>query len=122
MPDEKYWLGFNLVNGVGPAKVQALLDYFGSLAAAWQATELQLAQIGFDRRTIKNLQETRTAVDLDRAWEQVRAAGIHLLTWDSPDYPAYLKEIPTPPPLLYVQGELQEADQWALAVVGTRRL
>ncbi|HRQ37520.1 MAG TPA: DNA-processing protein DprA [Chloroflexota bacterium] len=122
MPDEKYWLGFNLVNGVGPAKVQALLDYFGSLAAAWQATELQLAQIGFDRRTIKNLQETRTAVDLDRAWEQVRAAGIHLLTWDSPDYPAYLKEIPTPPPLLYVQGELQEADQWAVAVVGTRRL
>lgn len=122
MPDVKYWLGFNLVNGVGPAKVQALLDYFGSLAAAWQATELQLAQIGFDRRTIKNLQETRTAVDLDRVLDQVQAAGIHLLTWESPGYPAYLKEIPTPPPLLYVQGELQEADQWAVAVVGTRRL
>lgn len=122
MPEEKYWLGFNLVNGVGPAKVQALLDHFGSLAAAWQATELQLAHIGFDRRTIQNLQETRTAVDLDRAWEQVQTADIHLLTWESPDYPPYLKEIPAPPPLLYVQGELREADRWAVAVVGTRRL
>jgi DNA processing protein len=122
MSDLKYWLGFNLVNGVGPAKVQALLDYFGSLAAAWQATELQLARIGFDRRTILNLQETRAQLNLDACLEKVQTAGIHLLTWDTPDYPAYLREVPNPPPLLYMQGDLQEVDRWAVAVVGTRRL
>ena len=39
MSDLKYWLGFNYVNGIGPAKVQALLGHFGTLAAAWSASE-----------------------------------------------------------------------------------
>jgi DNA processing protein len=33
-----------------------------------------------------------------------------------------LREIPNAPPLLYIKGELKEIDQWAVAVVGTRRL
>jgi DNA processing protein len=52
----------------------------------------------------------------------VQAAGITLLTWDTPAYPTYLREIPNPPPVLYVQGEILPSDQWAVAVVGTRRL
>jgi predicted Rossmann fold nucleotide-binding protein DprA/Smf involved in DNA uptake len=52
MDDSNYWLGFNLVKGIGPAKLQALLDYFGDLGAAWQATEAQLQRIGLDRRAI----------------------------------------------------------------------
>jgi DNA processing protein len=122
MSDLKYWLGFNLVKGIGPAKVQALLDYFGSPANAWQASELQLQKVGLDQRTIKTFFETRAQLDLDQCLAQVQAAGIHLITWESPDYPSYLREIPAPPPLLYLQGELQEIDRWAVAVVGTRRL
>lgn len=113
MSDLKYWLGFNLVKGIGPAKVQALLDSFGSLAAAWQATEHQLLHIGLDKRAIHTFQQTRAELDLDAALTQVQAAGITLLTWDSPDYPAYLREVPGSPPLLYVQGELRDTDQWA---------
>jgi DNA processing protein len=122
MSDLKYWLGFNLVKGIGPAKVQALLDYFGSPANAWQASELQLQKVGLDQRTIKTFFETRAQLDLDQCLAQVQSAGIHLITWESPDYPSYLREIPAPPPLLYLQGELQEIDRWAVAVVGTRRL
>jgi DNA processing protein len=44
------------------------------------------------------------------------------MAWDSPNYPRYLREVPNPPPLLYGRGELLESDQWAVAVVGTRRL
>ncbi|MAT96494.1 MAG: DNA-protecting protein DprA [Anaerolineaceae bacterium] len=122
MSDLKYWLGFNLVKGIGPAKVQALLDYYGSLANAWQANEYELQKIGLDRRAIKTFLETRQAVDLDLALARVEQAGVSLLTWEMPTYPKYLREIPNPPPLLYYQGELREQDQWAVAVVGTRRL
>lgn len=118
----KYWLGFNLVKGIGPAKTQALLDYFGGLAQAWRASEAQLEGIGIDRRTIKAFTETRSSVDLDDELARTVAAGIKLIAWDSPDYPRYLKEIPDPPPLLYVRGDIREIDQWAVAVVGTRRL
>ncbi|MCP4360794.1 MAG: DNA-protecting protein DprA [Chloroflexi bacterium] len=122
MSDLKYWLGFNLVKGIGPAKVQALLSSFGSLAAAWNTTESQLQKIGFDRRAIRTFRQTRVDLDLDACLARVEAAGIQLLTWESADYPDYLHEIPNPPPLLYVKGELREQDQWAVAVVGTRRL
>ncbi len=122
MSDLKYWLGFNLVKGIGPAKVQALLDYYGSLAHAWQANEYELQKIGLDRRAIQSFLETRQDVDLDVALARVEQAGVSLLTWEMPAYPTYLREIPNPPPLLYYQGELREQDQWAVAVVGTRRL
>ena len=104
MSDLKYWLGFNLVKGIGPAKVQALLDYYGSLANAWGANEFELQKIGFDRRAIKTFLKTRQAVDLDVALERVQQAGVSLLTWEMESYPDYLREIPNPPPLLYYQG------------------
>lgn len=122
MSDLKFWLGFNLIKGIGPAKIQALLDYFGTLAAAWQANEFQLQRIGLDQRTINSFLEARASLDLDQSLAQVEAAGITLLTWEMADYPAYLREVPNAPPLLYLQGRLTEADRWAIAVVGTRRL
>lgn len=122
MSDLKYWLGFNLVKGIGPAKLQALLDYFGDLAQAWQANEAQLQRIGLDQRAIRTFMETRAAVDLDACLAQTESAGIQLICWDSPAYPKYLREIPNAPPVLYVSGEILEQDQWAVAVVGTRRL
>lgn len=121
-PDLKYWLGFNQVKGIGPAKVQALLDFFGDIKAAWQANEHQLKQIGIDRRTIQGFLHGRNTMDLDAELARLEADGIWLMAWDSPQYPRYLREVPNPPPLLFGRGELLEADQWAVAVVGTRRL
>jgi DNA processing protein len=122
-PDLKYWLGFNHVKGIGPAKLRAMLEYFGgSIADAWLANERQLNEIGVDRRASDHLIQARDGLDLDTVIERVWAAGISLLTWDSADYPVYLKETDSPPPLLYVRGELLKDDQWAVAVVGTRRL
>jgi len=48
-------------------------------------------------------------------------AGVRAITWEDPDYPSLLREIPDPPPLLYVRGTLEPEDSWAVAVVGTRR-
>lgn len=122
MEDSKYWLGFNLIKGIGPAKVQALLDYFGSLAAAWQANESQLQKIGLDRRAIRTFLANRPKIDLDEQMAALQKANIKLLTWKSDNYPRYLREIATAPPVFYAVGELLEVDQWAVAVVGTRRL
>jgi DNA processing protein len=122
MSELKYWLGFNLVKGIGPAKVQALIGYFGSLDSAWHASELELRKIGFDQRAIDSFLTTRPTLNLDACLSQAEAAGVTLLTWDSPGYPTYLREIPGAPPLLYMHGTIQEVDRWAVAVVGTRRL
>ena len=117
----KYWLGFNLVKGIGPAKLKVLIDRFGGVEAAWRASDGDLAALGLDRRTINTFLQTRSSVDLDSELQKVRNARADLLVWDSPGYPKYLKEISHPPPVLYVRGAIHETDEWAIAVVGTRR-
>ena len=122
MTNLKYWLGFNLVKGIGPTKLQALLDVYKDVGAAWNAAESDLQRMGLDRRAIATLMETRAEVDLDAYLQRVQDAGVTVLTWDSEEYPRYLREAPAPPPVLYVAGEMLETDRWAVAVVGTRRL
>ncbi|MCO5186979.1 MAG: DNA-processing protein DprA [Anaerolineae bacterium] len=122
MSDAKYWLGFNLVSGIGPAKMQALLDRFDDLEQAWNANVGALYALGIDKRTLENLVAAREALDLDAELARIERAGLRLLTWQSADYPRYLREVPMAPPVLYMRGELLSADEWAIAVVGTRRL
>ncbi len=119
--DLRYWIGFNLVRGIGPAKVRALLDYFGDLQTAWTADPAALRVSGLDRRSYENLLAARTGIDLDRAVKRVEQAGVQVLTWESDDYPRNLLNIAQPPPVLYVKGTLLPTDEWAIAVVGTRR-
>lgn len=46
--------------------------------------------------------------------------GLHCLTWDDPLYPRLLREIPRPPPLLYVRGDRSCLSLPQLAIVGSR--
>jgi DNA processing protein len=118
----KYWLGFNYISGIGPAKVQALLGYFGSLDRAWHATEYQLHEIGFDNRAIQSFLQVRTELNLEEYLKKIEDHHIRVLTWENDDYPVALREIPAAPPVLFVRGQMEPVDQWSIAVVGTRRL
>jgi len=121
MNDIRYWLGFNRVMGIGPAKLRALLDHFGDLETAWRASSSDLREAGLDRRALEYLLDARSAIDLDAEVAKVHRLGAKIVTWDDADYPPQLKSIAAPPPLLYVKGAFAPADQWAIAVVGTRR-
>lgn len=121
MSDLRYWVGFNIVRGIGPVRLRALLDYFGDLERAWLAPAEELHRAGLDRRSLENLLEARATLDLEREVQRIADAGARVRTWESPDYPRLLREIPDPPPVLYIKGTLTEEDAWAIAVVGTRR-
>jgi DNA processing protein len=117
----QYWVGFSRVPGIGPVRLRALLDHFGDIRRAWGASVATLQALGFDRRTIETFVTLRSKVDLAAELERVFQLGVTILTWDSPDYPSLLRNIPDPPPVLYIKGELLPRDEWGLAVVGTRR-
>jgi DNA processing protein len=117
----KYWVGFNIVPAIGPAKVRALLDHFGDLETAWRADSDALKQAGLDRRALYNLGKVRDQLDLDAEMAKLIKHHVTVLTWEDPAYPSLLKQIYAPPPVLYVRGELTPDDEWAVALVGTRR-
>lgn len=117
-----YWVGFNLVKGIGAVRFRALLDFFGDAALAWQAPADALRQAGLSQKLIESLQQVRSQVSLERLWERIHAQGITVLTWQDEAYPRRLKEIELPPPVLYLKGDLTLEDEWAVAIVGTRRI
>ena len=121
MVDLRYWIGFNMVKGIGPVRVRRLLDHFGDLAQAWHAAPDDLRAAGLDRRSCEGLVAARQGIDLDQVLERLEQAGVNVLTWESPDYPVNLRNIAQPPPVLYVRGNMTPEDEWAVAVVGTRR-
>jgi DNA processing protein len=119
-PHTRYYLGFNLVPGIGPARLARLIERCGSVEAAWRADAFDLAAAGLDTRTSTALLAAQQRLDLDAELERVISRDVQLLTLEDADYPALLREAPGAPPLIYVQGELRAADAWAVAVVGTR--
>lgn len=122
MTDRRYWIGFNLVAQIGPAKLRRLLDYFGDLPSAWNADSFELTRAGLDKRSLENLLKARGELDLNAEYEKARACCDTLLTWEDAEYPRLLRQIPHPPPVLYVRGNLTYDDEWSIAVVGTRRV
>jgi DNA processing protein len=116
----RYYLGFNLIPGVGPARLGRLIAHCGSVEAAWRADELDLAMAGLDVRSSAALLSGRTQIDLDAELERAERAGVSLLTIEDEAYPTLLRAIPGAPPLIYVRGALSPADDWAVALVGTR--
>lgn len=120
--DVRYWIGFNRVQGIGATRLRALLDYFGDLETAWRAPIHNLQQAGLDKRSLANLVKLRAEVDLDAELERVQRLGVRVLTWDDEDYPRNLRQVYNAPPVLYVKGRLERRDEWAVAVVGTRRV
>lgn len=122
MNDKCYWVGFNLVKGIGAVRLQALREHFGDLSLAWQAPLDALQAAGLSHKIAERVIQARASVDLEGFMEQIAAQGIQVLTWEDEAYPSRLKEIDQPPPILYLRGELTTEDSWAVAVVGTRRV
>lgn len=120
MEASRYYLGFNLVPGMGPARIARLVAHCGSIEAAWHADAFALAAAGVEARASAALLAARARLDLDAELERVARAGATLLTLDDPAYPRLLRNIPGAPPLIYVRGSINAADEWAVAVVGTR--
>ena len=123
MPDEKkYWIGFNLVRGIGSVRFQQIQAFFGDLAIAWQAPPEAFRTAGLPEKATENLIRLREETDLDRLYDSILDQGISVLILPEPKYPKLLREIDQPPPVLYVRGELTQADDFSVAMVGTRKV
>ncbi len=115
-------LGLISVKGIGAVRLKAVLDFFGNLEIAWSAPAEGLRAAGLPPKTLENLLRIRKDCSLEVIWENIERRGIQVLTWEDENYPRRLREIDQPPPVLYMLGTIQPADDWSVAVVGTRRV
>ncbi len=121
MSDLKYWIAFDKVRQLGTVRFRLLEGFFGSLKDAWFAPIPHIRTAGLDRRTVGFVEEGRKTIDPDAELERLEKAGVSAFTWNDDGYPSLLKQIPDPPPVLYVKGKIEPEDQRSIALVGTRR-
>jgi DNA processing protein len=115
-------LTLHLVPGLGPRLTAALLERFGSAAGVLQATPGQLQEVPhIGAKLADSLSQAIRNADPDAEWERMARHGVHLLTQGIPGYPESLLNIPDPPHLLYIRGQLEAPDARAVAVVGSRQ-
>jgi len=119
--DTPFWVAFSRIPGLGSVRYQALISRFGTLAEAWRATRSELKEAGLGDSTVRTIATHRASIDPEAEMERLQQAGVRALTWDNPAYPQNLREIDDAPPVLFIRGEITEADALGVAVVGTRR-
>lgn len=121
LPEKAYWITFNKVNGIGAARFSALLKRCGSAEAAWMAPIRQLQEAGLDKRSLESLLLARRQLNPNDEWAHYQRSGYTAHTLEEDSYPANLRQVDAPPPVIFVRGELTDDDDLAVALVGTRR-
>lgn len=119
-PQLTWWLRLNRT-GLEARKQWSLLQRFSTPEAVFAARDAELLATG--RITRVDVERLRECADYEVRSDlaTIERLNLTLLRVDEPDYPERLKKIHDPPPLLFVYGELSDADRTSVAIVGTRR-
>lgn len=109
------WLQLIRTETIGPITFAKLLSRFGGAGAALRALPEFARQAG-RRQTIRPASRDDAAAELARA----AACGARLLASCEPDYPAALRAIADPPPVIYARGHAALLSRPGVAVIGAR--
>ena len=100
MGERDYWLALSTVRGIGAVRFRRLLNYFGQLSLAWNASRAELIAAGLTEKLADAVVQKRAGLD------PAEFRPPQQESYPNPDlgrrhYPRYLKEIDQPPPVLY---------------------
>ena len=116
----KYLNALNSIEGLGPQSLRKLLNHCGSGEHVWGASRTELLQSGVTEKVTEKIIRERLRVNPDALWDIVQKEHIEVIPFDSPLYPALLKEIPSCPYLLYAKGNTAILSDPSIAIVGSR--
>ena len=115
-------IALNMLPTMGPVRLRKLLQVFETPERILSARGSALRAVdGIGAEVAAQLTSWESIVDLSAELERIREFGAQVITAESPLYPRQLREIHSPPIVLYVWGELNERDQHAIGVIGSRR-
>ncbi len=111
----------HLADGVGAITFRRLIDHFGAIADVFAAGPEGVRRVdGVGPKTAQAIFAVEDEA-VDAELEAAEEHGANIVAFDDDEYPAALKNIADPPPVLYVRGRLEAADSISLGIVGSRR-
>ena len=110
-----------VVPGLGRSRIPDLINALGSARAVFEASAATLTATGLcTPRAVQNFISNRDARLPQRLDYFCRHNGVQILSYTDAAYPQSLHQLSDKPLVLYVKGELPQAN-YALAIVGSRR-
>ena len=99
-----------------------LLEALGGPEAVFNAEESRLVAFRGINSDAAHLISSTGIDRVDEIINECKKQGLGIITCDDPAYPFRLKNIYSPPPVLYVKGKLPDIDDSAvISVIGTRK-
>jgi DNA processing protein len=115
----RYWLALLHSPHLGSRGISRLLAQIPDPADLFNAPAPLLDRFQLKKETREHLSNPDwSRIEADLAW--LAQPDNHLITIQDPSYPPLLKEIPDPPPALFVHGNPRILGQPQLAIVGSR--
>lgn len=120
--DRRALLQLSLTAGLGPKLIRELCRRFGSAEAVLCQPVQRLTRVrGISQNLAQRTIAGRTCLQAQREWERCERDGVKVLFDGDDAYPRLLSCCEDAPITLYVRGQLQEADETAVAIVGSRK-
>lgn len=119
---QKYWVGLNMVLGVGKILFHRLVKALGSPKHVFHASRREL--MGVERigdKIARQILDFDLERNLEREYQLVERRQARILTLEDAEYPFLLKSIYDPPPVIYYKGNFPGERCVPIAVVGTRK-
>lgn len=117
-----FYNAFNIVSESNYGFLNALKGIWPSYESAWLDGNLgKVAQFyNIQEQTLKTITQKKKELDPEKEFQKLITLKISLFLLSDPEYPALLKEIPSPPLGIYQKGVFNH-ESFKLGVVGTRR-
>ena len=117
----RHWIWLS-TRGFAPGQYAArLLEAFGSPEGVYHADQGAYEALDLPQK-VKTALQDKSLREADQILDHCQRLGIRVVTIQDAGYPQRLREIDTPPAVLYVKGTLPDLDQEAaVAIVGARK-
>ncbi|MFO8053021.1 MAG: DNA-processing protein DprA [Candidatus Omnitrophota bacterium] len=107
--------------GIGPTKVKKIVEHLSDLDEILKLNGSDLRTFPFLRKKdIEKILSFKKSTVLDDELRLIEKNKIKVIDFFEPDYPNYLKQISSPPLVLYARGDIKLLDKESIAIVGTR--
>lgn len=119
--EKKYLHALNLISNLGNQNLKRLLRHFSEPEHIWSASLSELREARVPDKMLFNLIEERNKINPEQEWQKLAKADVKIITCFNDNYPPLLKEIFSPPLILYLKGNPDLGNINNLAIVGTRK-
>lgn len=116
-----HWLALRMTPGLGTRKAGQLVEIFRTPQAIFRASRSELQGTGLSAAVAQSVASGCAFEDAADQREKMAEAGAELIPIRTPLYPAALREIFDPPPVLFACGHMELLNSPMVAIVGTRR-